>query len=61
MPLASSASTSGRPGLDPRRGGPPATGAALDMAEWAEKVGFDMVVLSEHHGVRRRLPARRRS
>jgi len=25
--------------------------AALDMAEWADGLGFDMVVLSEHHGV----------
>jgi alkanesulfonate monooxygenase SsuD/methylene tetrahydromethanopterin reductase-like flavin-dependent oxidoreductase (luciferase family) len=24
--------------------------AALDMAEWADRVGLDMVVLSEHHG-----------
>ncbi len=25
-------------------------GAALDMAGWADRVGLDMVVLSEHHG-----------
>jgi alkanesulfonate monooxygenase SsuD/methylene tetrahydromethanopterin reductase-like flavin-dependent oxidoreductase (luciferase family) len=27
-----------------------AYGAALDMAEWADQRGFDMLVLSEHHG-----------
>lgn len=37
------------PGLDPA-----ATssryGAALEMAAWADRAGFDMLVLSEHHG-----------
>src|SRR5206468_1492526 len=36
------------PGLDP----PEAQrlyGAALEMSEWADRQGFDMLVLSEHH------------
>ncbi|HEX4528997.1 MAG TPA: LLM class flavin-dependent oxidoreductase, partial [Acidimicrobiia bacterium] len=24
--------------------------AALDMAEWADRLGFVIIVLSEHHG-----------
>ena len=33
------------------------TPTALEMAEWADAKGFDMLVLSEHHGVARRVPA----
>ena len=36
------------PGVDPA-GAQRSYAAALDMAEWADKVGFDTLVLSEHH------------
>jgi len=37
------------PGLDPA-GAQKLYGASLEMSEWADRTGFDMLVLSEHHG-----------